>query len=340
MRKKAFIPQPALFNLDSPPVKALPPKLVIAPPVLDEAAFYEVLHERAPGSPRTCLQCGGSYLSISYHILKVCSAPGARPPELQSLTPQAPAGGPVLELAPVSSPLSQDETPQREPSENIPGAFAYKSKGVPEGDKMHPNYRPPSREVAPEVAPEEEPQEEPKKEERPPHWWHWSRPSTPRQVTINGKTYEIQSKNQESYTPPLAVRRRSIPSIACALYHRARTCYLSKDAADNAPPGYVKVNALFYESDKRKVERLVTLLIFCGVEESKVRGLAREAWQDAKEENYQAWSDNAKTGKKGIGRGLLRLLGYELADGECDGYFDTVGASFAAFAEAEGMKGR
>ena len=108
MNKKAPILQPALFNLDSPPMKAPAPKLVRVPPVLDEAAFFEALHERAPGSPKTCLECGGSYLSISYHLLKACSAPGARPPEPQTLSPQAPAGGLVLEPAPVAVKLLEN----------------------------------------------------------------------------------------------------------------------------------------------------------------------------------------------------------------------------------------
>lgn len=39
--------------------------------------------------------------------------------------------------------------PQRpEPSENMPGEYAYKSKGMPKGEVMHKSYRPPQEEPA------------------------------------------------------------------------------------------------------------------------------------------------------------------------------------------------
>jgi hypothetical protein len=174
--------------------------------------------------------------------------------------------------------------------------------------------------------------------ERDPHWWHWVRPWKIGEVTIKGKTSDVYGKAQERYTPHLAVRRRSIPSIACALYYQAWSLYATKQSADNALPGYVKVSAAFYKADKAKVDKLIELLVFCDVPKEQAIGLAKEAWQDAEEETYRQWSDSTKG--KGIGREMLRLIGYELAEGEPDGHIDSHITSYAHVAEQEGVKGR
>lgn len=174
--------------------------------------------------------------------------------------------------------------------------------------------------------------------ERNPHWWHWVRQPKPRTVVVNGKACEVQSKSQEPYTPSPLVRRRSIPSIACALYYQAWSLYDTKVSADNARPEYQKVSAEFYRADKAKVDKLIALLVFCEVEEKLAIQLAKDAWKDAEEEKFQAWSDKGE--RKGIARQVLSRLGYELMVGEPDGGFDSNGASFAAFANNEGLRGR
>ena len=174
--------------------------------------------------------------------------------------------------------------------------------------------------------------EAPTDAERTPHFWHWVRTLKEGEPGYTGR------RGPQPYTPSLWRRRRSIPAIACSLYYTSWACFSSKEQDDNAPSGYVKANALFYQADKAKVERLIGLLVFCGVDESLARGLAREAWQDAKEEVWRQWSTSPK--KKGIGRDLIRFLGYEIEDEEDDGYFDTLGASLGEFASKEGIKGR
>jgi hypothetical protein len=106
----------------------------------------------------------------------------------------------------------------------------------------------------------------------------------------------------------------------------------------NAPPGYVKTNEIFYQVDQRKVERLKDLLAFCGVGWTAIGNLTSEAWSAAKASAAKeapttvVWSSIAKR--------LLLSLGYELGEKEPDGSFDATAASFADFAEKEGIKGR
>lgn len=341
MKKKTSpLLQPNLFNLDAPPVKLVD--------------FLPVVEKKEP----------------------------------LSVKPSEETGLPLLPTPAVSPP--QIETPER--SENVPGEYAYKSRGVPLGDRMSPTYIPPTRR---ETRPNEPVHPEttkplpcpdlplPKSDQPPvlltalagagepgdlvvvqperqgagapvshpprashPHWWHWVKPKPPLKVLMTnkkGKTEEIliQPRGQYPYTPSLAVRRRSIPTIACSLYYSAWGCYFAKDAFDNSPPnrmGYVKVNKVCYEADTAKVERLISLLVFCEVPEDLARGLAREAWQDAKEGIYRRWSDRGE--HLGIGRFKIEQLGYELGEKEDDGYGDTEAAAFVEFAVKEGVKGR
>ena len=279
---------------------------------LAEQAFYLSLFGVPPSALYLCRYCEKPYYCLTYHWLKVCTGKWEDPLTTAGQAPPTPYQ------------VEQPDT-RPEPSENMPGAYAYKSKGVPEGEKMHPNYRPPAPYVAkstPYVAPIPEPSppiEEPPKEERPPHWWHWVRPSK------EGR------RGPEPYTPSLTARRRSIPSIACTLYYASWACYAAKEAHENAPPGCVKTNQIFYELDQAKVERLICLLTFCGLEDKDARKLAGEAWKAAKAGVWVVWKSAAPR--------LLKGLGYELGDQEEDGYADIAGASFVE-AAVEGYKGR
>lgn len=258
--------QPSLFNLNSPPVRNVPPP----PPREDkERVFAEELRRSGPMRDKPiveapCSSCGLPYVSLSYHLLNACVAP-------------------VAQATPEVIPIPRS-TPEVQPApETIPA---------------------PAVSVA-----------------RQPHWWHWVRPSS------------TGSKAQEPFTPKVADRRRSIPSIACSLYSYAWALFATKESADNAGAGYVEISRRFYEADREKVEKLIALLVFCDVPEDQARSLARRAWQDAKEDVFQQWS-------KGAGRKLLRLVGYELGEKEPDGSFDSAAVCFADVAQEEGVTGR
>jgi hypothetical protein len=146
------------------------------------------------------------------------------------------------------------------------------------------------------------------------------------------------AKAVEGYVPSLSVRRRSIPSIACSLYHAVEACVLTMQTLSHSAPAYYAVNKAFYEIEKSKVERYIRLLVFCGLDEDRVRWWVRGAWKQAKEGPRRLWSDTRE--QPGAGRRLLELLGYQLADGEPDGYGDNALASLGNFLVAEGATGR
>lgn len=270
-------------------------------PRMDEPTFYEELFERSPRRVYQCHQCRGPYFSITYHLLYKCS------------TEKAPHLAPVVQRT--TENLLQSDSPSGLTSES-----SAERSSLPQDESP--------AQVGKSIP-----------EKRAPHWWHWVRAATPREVVgADGKTYQVARKIQEPYTPHPVVRRRAVPSIACALYYQAWALYATKQSAENALPGYVETSRRFYEADKAKADKLIELLVFCEVPRQFAVGLALEAYRDAEEGLYKHWSDSPRG--KGIGRGMLALIGYQLAEGEPDGHFDSHGASYAHVAQAEGVKGR
>jgi hypothetical protein len=199
-------------------------------------------------------------------------------------------------------------TPER--SDNSPAEhYPYKSKGLPDAEAMHP-----SRWVAP-----------PAPKERPPHWWHWVK------KVSHEKCCGQRSSSIVTFTPSLMARKRSIPSIACGLYSAVWAAALSYQSWQNAAPEHLKTCKTFHEADKAKIETHIKLLVFCDLDNERVRHIARGWWS-------VVLADGRLPQWRLVAAKQLRLLGYELADKEPDGSFESGVVSFAE-AEAEGTKG-
>lgn len=330
-KKKPVVLQAPLFNLDSPPVKlppmqsgspgglieeAKPPSSPLPQPETQEPPevrlfpqeinFYLKLFkhlDKIPDKVFICPYCGRQYRCISFHLLKVCTGQWEAPAQEQILI------------------VEKDSEVN-----NLCAEYPYKTKGLPDADKMHPSQ------WAKPIEPTEKKVGEgpPLKVEAAPHFWHWTRSTD-------------KMKAQEPYTPGLTARRRSIPAIACSLYYSVELAVLSMLALSTSQPQYYAVNKIFYDVDKKKVERYIKLLVFCGLDEERVRWWVREAWTAAKEGPLHPWPDTKKGGeviKQGAGPGLLGLLGYQLEEKEPDGFGDTNLASFGEFLQEEGVTGR
>ena len=170
--------------------------------------------------------------------------------------------------------------------------------------------------------------------ERDPHWWHWVRTAPPRDVIgADGKTYQVTRKIQEPYTPSLTARKRSIPSIACGLYSAVWAAALSYQSLQTATPEHYRVCKVCHDVDKTKIETHIKLLVFCDLDNERVRHVARGWWSvvlaDGRLPQWQL-----------VAAKQLKLLGYDLADNEPNGSFDSAAISAAWFLEAEGVKGR
>lgn len=363
--------QPSLFNLSSPPVKNVPPP---PPKEQTEKLFALALRESGPmaGKPifiSQCSACGKPYLSITYHLLRVCvsfkdsgrdeaPSPESRPLDPETITPSIAPVAPVKTPEIKASPLPLIDTPEKDPPENMPGVYRKDSNERP--NKHHAGLTEASKEVAQgegretqlATQGEEErsgvvdahratgegtgkPYEVGKDHQvKAPHWWLWVRAAPPREVIgLDGKTYQITRKIQEPFTPSLTARRRSIPSIACGLYSAVWVAALSFISWQEAAPQYLKICKLFHEIDKGKIETHIKLLVFCDMDNERVRHVARGWWS-------VVLADGRLPQWRLVAAKQLRLLGYELADKEPDGSFESAGAAAAWFLEGEGVKGR